>query len=99
MLFSDDFYNAGIRHKEMKLLLGNPGKPDGWTPPPEVMEISKDDSKIHEFTELFRMSDVSTCEAKPVRLYNLTHDPFEKGCKTSNYYYCRAKNPGVVWPS
>ena len=66
----------------MKLLLGNPGKPDGWTPPPEVMEISKDDSKIHEFTELFRMSDVSTCEAKPVRLYNLTHDPFEKGCKT-----------------
>ena len=66
----------------MKLLLGNPGKPDGWTPSPEVMEISKDDSKIHEFTELFRMSDVSTCEAKPVRLYNLTHDPFEKGCKT-----------------
>ena len=48
----------------------------------EVMEISKDDSKIHEFTELFRMSDISTCEAKPVRLYNLTHDPFEKGCQT-----------------
>ena len=56
--------------------------PQPVLPYPEVMEISKDDSKIHEFTELFRMSDVSTCEAKPVRLYNLTHDPFEKGCKT-----------------
>ena len=22
----------------MKLLLGNPGKPDGWTPPPEVWQ-------------------------------------------------------------
>ena len=25
-----DLINAGIRYKEMKLLVGDPGKPDGW---------------------------------------------------------------------
>ena len=79
VLFDDNIYNAGIRYKEMKLLFGNPGKPDGWTPPPKVMDVSKDDKKIYEFTELFKTtSEIPTCEAKLVRLYNLTNDPFEK---------------------
>ena len=74
----------------MKLLIGNPGKPDGWTPPPKVMDVSKDDRKIYEFTELFKTTlEVGTCEAKLVRLFNLTNDPFEK----DNIAY---KNPNIV---
>ena len=38
----------------MKLLLGNPGKPDGWTPPPEVWQyrlwsFQMGDTKLERF--------------------------------------------------
>ena len=78
---NEDFYNAGIRYKDMKLLLGNPGKMDGWYPPPQVMDISKDDYEIQQLTELFKSSEFSLCEKNSVRLYNLTSDPSEKGCR------------------
>ena len=35
--------NAGIRHKEMKLLVGDPGKPDGWIPPDAYENEFKED--------------------------------------------------------
>ena len=69
------FVNAGIRVEEMKLLLGNPGKPDGWIPPPQVI-----DSSEHEFEKLFKgyISPDSVCTEVQTRLFNLTEDPFEK---------------------
>merc|ERR1712168_1473836 len=71
-----------MRYKDMKLLLGNPGKMDGWYPPPQVMEIGKDDYEIQQLieskTESFKSFDFSMCEGTPVRLYNLTSDPTEK---------------------
>ena len=69
------FVNAGIRVEEMKLLLGNPGKPDGWIPPPQVI-----DSSEQEFEDFFQgyISLESTCQEVQTRLFNLTEDPFEK---------------------
>ena len=62
--------NAGIRHKEMKLLVGDPGKPDGWIPPPKVMNLSAE--QIKDLQSHFFAFEES------VRLFNLTNDPYEK---------------------
>ena len=39
---NEGFVNAGIRINEMKLLLGDPGKPDGWIPPPKVLDLNEE---------------------------------------------------------
>ena len=69
-----DFKNAAIRYNDMKLIIGDPGKPDGWIPPPKVMDLTLD--QIQDFHNHFFTSE-STC-SENLRLYNLTNDPLEK---------------------
>ena len=48
------FKNAGIRFNEMKLLLGNPGKPDGWIPPPpEVVDLPEPEKEFNSIVNHF----------------------------------------------
>lgn len=71
--------NAGFKYKEMKLLLGNPGKPGGWIPPPKVLDILHHDTDLKAMNELFLSADDDdSCSKQAVRLFNLTQDPFEK---------------------
>ena len=73
---NEGFVNAGIRINEMKLLLGDPGKPDGWIPPPKVLDLNEED-----FNDIFHhyiTSYDNSCNDIQVRLFNLTADPFEK---------------------
>lgn len=65
-----DLINAGIRYKEMKLLVGDPGKPDGWIPPPKVMNLPAEQIKDMQ-SHFFAFEDT-------IRLFNLTSDPYEK---------------------
>ena len=67
--------NGGIRMHDMKLLLGNPGKPDGWIPPPSVVEVVNENEEIEALNNLFASYD---CSVPHVQLYNLTADPYEK---------------------
>lgn len=67
--------NGGIRVNEMKLLLGNPGKPDGWIPPPSVVEIMNENQEIEALKGLF---SPTVCDEMNVQLFNLTADPYEK---------------------
>ena len=78
------FINAGIRYKDMKLLVGDPGagQPSGWVPPPKVtnflcQQIS--DMEDHFFPK----------GKKYARLFNLTSDPYEKKNLAK-------KNPDIV---
>ena len=73
---NEGFVNAGIRINEMKLLLGDPGKPDGWIPPPKVLDLDEQD-----FNDIFHhyvTSYDNSCNDIQIRLFNLTADPFEK---------------------
>ena len=66
----------------MKLLVGNPGKIDGWIPPPKVMSVP-----VNELMKLLephpdgpQMPDypVQCSDKTQVRLFNITADPYEK---------------------
>ena len=61
----------------MKLLLGNPGMPDGAIAPERVMDIDQDfmDFQLNDMLKLFASNEV-LCPL--VRLYNLTADPTEQ---------------------
>ena len=78
------FKNAGIRFHEMKLLLGNPGEPDGWIPPPpEVVHLPEPEKEFNSIVNHFFSSNNLFCEFEQeekfnIRLFNLTSDPFEK---------------------
>jgi hypothetical protein len=71
-----------FRINEMKLLLGDPGKPDGWIPPAQVVDIDADsvlalfDSHDMPEGDLLCSSDLHFYGH--VRLFNLTIDPYEK---------------------
>ena len=85
---STTFKNAGIRFHEMKLLLGNPGKIDGWIPPPEVVDLAEPEKEFNSIVNHYFSSsqDMFNCKVEPqegeekfkIRLFNLTADPFEK---------------------
>ena len=49
------------------------GRPDGWVPPPAVMDFDVQNEPTEQF-----VSSAFTCENETLRLYNLTADPFEK---------------------
>ena len=68
------FKNAAIRFNEMKLIIGDPGKPDGWIPPPKVMDLTQE--QILDFESHFFTFESSCSEN--MWLFNLTNDPLEK---------------------
>lgn len=59
----------------MKLIRGDAGKPDGWTPPQLVTDISENDqlNLQHIFDQ-----DQSVKRIKQVQLYDLLTDPTEE---------------------
>jgi len=62
--------SAGIRVGEMKLILGDPGKPDGWIPPDSFNEKFEDDTNYGN-KKMFKINGLE------VNLFNITADPFE----------------------
>ena len=67
--------NGGIRVNEMKLMVGNPGMPDGRIPPSEVIYVYQTNREIRALNRLFASEDLGW---NSVLLFNLTADPFEK---------------------
>ncbi len=77
----------------MKIILGDPGKPDGWIPPPKVLNVP-----AQEIQDLFKPNSdgnsqgydfAAYCNKLQVRLFNLTADPFEEN-------NIAAENPEIV---
>ena len=64
--------NAALRVGEMKLILGKPGQPDGWIPPPHVTDsgdrLYPDDQQ--------RTCTTGNYDATTIRLFNLTGDEY-----------------------
>ena len=56
--------NAALRLGEMKLILGKPGLPDGWIPPPHVTD--------RLYPEDQRTCTTGNYDATTIRLFNLT---------------------------
>ena len=64
-----NFKNAGIRFHEMKLLLGNPGKPDGWIPPAEVVDLPDPEIEFNSIVNHYFSSNQDMfCEFEPVKI-------------------------------
>ena len=61
----------------MKLLIGDPGKPDGWIPPPKVLNLQSA-MENDQVSQLFESGQPSYCDLSQTRLYNLTSDPYER---------------------
>ena len=73
-----NFINAGIRYKDMKLLVGDPGpgQPDGWIPPPKV--VMNFMCQFQQINQMGIEDHFYRKGKKYVRLFNLNSDPYEK---------------------
>ena len=67
--------NGAIREGPFKLIRGDPGRPDGWIPPPQVTDMN-DEKSLEDLQELFR-NDFCTSKGKH-QLFNIVEDPYEK---------------------
>lgn len=66
--------HAALRIGHMKLLLGNPGSPDGWIPPDQVTNFLEEG-----ITPYGCRADIASVDGQDdVRLFNISVDPFEK---------------------
>ena len=64
--------NAALAINEMKLILGDPGTPDGWIPPPAVTD--SDETNHSHSSSACKKKCISRCLMDPIaiRLFNLT---------------------------
>ena len=63
---SGNGHNAAIREGQYKLIVGHPGKPSGWIPPPQDENVTITDM----FSDSYRDDQVL--------LFDLYKDPYEK---------------------
>lgn len=68
---------GAIRQGPYKLIRGDPGRPDGWIPPPAVVDIDNEEY-FEQLQDIFKNEHCSTNEKQQHLLFNLEDDPFEK---------------------
>ena len=76
-------HNAAIRVGKYKLILGDPGKPSGWIPPPAVtnIETRENDEIFTDLEYIFNTHEKCSLhgvEEEEVLLFDLSQDPNEK---------------------
>ena len=76
---------GAIRQGPHKLIRGDPGRPDGWIPPPAVVDINTEEYS----DQLQNIFTSEQCSPHTSLLFNIADDPHEKTDISAQY-------PGVV---
>ena len=75
---------GAIRQGPYKLILGDPGRPDGWIPPPAVVNIESEEYS-EQLQHIFTNNQCSSHPKKQKLLFNIEDDPYEKTDISAQY--------------